>query len=43
MLFGSTKVRGALGIGLWYAMIFPGLLAVATAALLLVRRDYRDA
>ena len=43
MLFGSTKVRNVVGIGLWYAMIVPGLLAVGTAALAMIRRSYRDA
>jgi hypothetical protein len=42
MLFGSTKVRSHTGVGLYYAMIIPGLLAVATLALALVRGDYRD-
>ncbi|MBA3456312.1 MAG: hypothetical protein H0T42_24640 [Deltaproteobacteria bacterium] len=42
MLFGSTKVRNITGIGLWYAMIIPGLLAVATAALAMIRKQYRD-
>lgn len=43
MLFGSTKVRNITGIGLWYAMIIPGLLAVGTAALAMLRKQYRDA
>ena len=43
LLFGSTKVRGALDIGLWTALIIPGLLAVATVALAMTRDDYRDA
>lgn len=42
MLFGSTKVRNVTGIGLWYTMAIPGLLAVGTAALAMVRRQYRD-
>jgi len=42
MLFGSTKVRNVMGIGLWYAMIVPGLLGVGTAALGMIRRQYRD-
>ena len=42
MLFGSTKVRNVIGIGLWYSMIIPGLLAVATAALAMIRNQYRD-
>jgi hypothetical protein len=43
LLFGSTKVRGVLDIGLWTALIIPGMLAVATVALTLVRSEYRDA
>lgn len=43
MLFGSTKIRNVVGIGLWYAMIVPGLLAVGTAALAMIRRSYREA
>jgi len=43
LLFGATKVRGVLDVGLWTALIIPGLLAVATIALSLVRDDYRDA
>lgn len=42
MLFGSTKVRNVIGIGLWYSMIIPGLLAVATMALAMIRGQYRD-
>jgi hypothetical protein len=42
MLFGSTKVRNHTGVGLYYAMIIPGMLWVATVALALVRDDYRD-
>lgn len=42
MLFGSTKVRNVMGIGLWYSMVIPGLLGVGTAALGMVRRQYRD-
>lgn len=43
LLFGATKVRGVLGVGLWTALIIPGLLAVATVALSMIRDDYRDA
>jgi hypothetical protein len=43
LLFGSTKIRGALDIGLWTALIIPGMLAVATVALAMVRSEYRDA
>ncbi len=42
MLFGSTKVRNVIGIGLWYSMIIPGLLAAATAAVAMIRKQYRD-
>ncbi len=41
-LFGAPKVRNLLHIGLWYAIIIPGLLAVGVVALGLIRRDYRD-
>lgn len=41
-LFGATKVRNALGFGLYHAMIVPGLFAVATVALVLIARDYDD-
>lgn len=42
MLFGAPKVRAKMDIGLWTAMIIPGLLFVAGVALTFVRRDYRD-
>lgn len=42
-LFGAPKVRALLHIGLWYAIIIPGVLAVGVVALGLIRRDYRDA
>lgn len=42
MLFGAPKLRGILGVGMWVAMIVPGLLAVATSALRAVRDDYRE-
>lgn len=38
--FGAPKVRGALEIGLWTAMILPGLNAVAVAALVSLRGEY---
>ena len=41
-LFGAPKVRNLIGIGLWYAIIIPGLLAVGVVALGLIRRDYRE-
>ena len=40
-LFGATKVGGLLGQGLWIALIVPGLLGVATAALAMIRAGYR--
>ena len=43
LLFGAPKVRGILGVGLWTALIIPGLLAVATVAMTMIRDDYRDA
>ncbi|HVK82477.1 MAG TPA: hypothetical protein VM513_00150 [Kofleriaceae bacterium] len=42
MLFGATKVRNHTGVGLYYALIVPGLLQVATVALALLRREYRE-
>ena len=41
-LFGAPKVRGILGIGLWSALIVPGLLAVGTIALSMLRDQYRE-
>jgi hypothetical protein len=43
LLFGATKVRNVFDIGLWTALIIPGLLAVCTVALAMVRDDYREA
>jgi hypothetical protein len=40
--FGAPKVRGLLGIGLWYAMIIPGLQIVCVMALSMLRGEYRD-
>jgi len=42
MLFGAPKIRSQIGIGLWTAMIIPGILFVAAMGLTMVRRDYRD-
>lgn len=42
MLFGAPKIRSQIDIGLWTAMLIPGLLAVAAIALTMVRRDYRN-
>jgi hypothetical protein len=41
-LFGAPKVRGLLGISLWYSLIIPGLYFIAVASLTMVRADYRD-
>ncbi len=40
LFFGAPKVRGQLGIGLWTAMIFPGLFVIATVALIAIRRQF---
>lgn len=40
--FGAPKVRHLLGIGLWNALIIPGLLIVSVIALSMVRDEYRD-
>jgi hypothetical protein len=40
--FGAPKIRGALDIGLWTAMILPGVNAVTVVALILVRREYLE-
>jgi hypothetical protein len=42
MLFGAPKIRSQIDIGLWTAMLIPGLLAAAAMALTMVRRDYRS-
>jgi hypothetical protein len=42
LLFGAPKLRGLVGVGMWIAMIAPGLLGVAAAALRMIRADYRD-
>lgn len=39
--FGAPKVRNALDIGFWTAMIVPGVLFVAVMALAMVRSEYR--
>ena len=43
LFFGAPKVRGLVGVGMWIALIAPGLLWVATAALRKIRGDYQDA
>ena len=42
MLFGSTKLRGVLDVQLYIALIIPGMLAVTTAALAMIRDNYKD-
>jgi len=43
MLFGAPKLRYVLDIGLWSAMIIPGVLYVATVSLVMSKSAYRDA
>ncbi|MBC7975689.1 MAG: hypothetical protein H7138_11985 [Myxococcales bacterium] len=38
--FGAPRVRASIGVGLWTAMILPGLNAVAAAALTSLRGSY---
>ncbi len=40
--FGAPKIRHVLDIGLWHALIIPGLMIVATIALGMVRGEYRN-
>ena len=40
--FGSPKVAHILGIGLWYAMVIPGLQIVCVIALSMLRAEYRE-
>jgi hypothetical protein len=40
--FGAPKVRGLLGIGLWTALIVPGLQIVCVIALTMLRGEYRE-
>ncbi|MDB4959886.1 MAG: hypothetical protein JWO36_7455 [Myxococcales bacterium] len=40
--FGAPKVRGLLGIGLWTALIVPGLQIVSAIALAMIRSEYRE-
>ncbi len=42
MLLGAPKIRSQIDIGLWTAMIIPGLLIVGAIGLTMVRREYRD-
>lgn len=41
--FGAPKVRSLIGIGLWTALLAPGLQVVAVIALARCRDEYRDA
>jgi hypothetical protein len=40
-LFGAPKVRNQLGIGLWTALIYPGIKIIIVVALAMLRDDYR--
>lgn len=40
--FGAPKVRHLLHIGLWNAMILPGVMIVSVMALTMIRGEYRD-
>jgi predicted permease len=40
--FGAPKIRALLHVGLWHAMILPGLQIVCVMALAMVRGEYRD-
>lgn len=40
LFFGAPKVRGAIGVGIWLALILPGLFAVATVALAVEHERY---
>jgi hypothetical protein len=40
--FGAPKIRGALDVGLWTAMILPGINAVAAFALVSLRGQYLE-
>lgn len=42
MLFGAPKINGLLHIGLWPALVFPGILAAATVALGVQHASYRQ-
>jgi hypothetical protein len=43
LFFGAPKLRGLVGVGMWIALIAPGLLWVATGALRSLREDYNRA
>jgi len=42
LFFGAPKVRGLVGVGLWIALIAPGLLWVAAGALRRIRDDFKS-
>jgi len=42
LLFGAPKIRAQINIGLWTAMVIPGLLAIAALGLTMIREDYRE-
>ncbi|MFN0253373.1 MAG: hypothetical protein ACKV2T_41265 [Kofleriaceae bacterium] len=42
MLFGATKVRNALDVSLYYTLIVPGILVVATVMLVAISDDYAE-
>ncbi len=41
MLFGAPKIRTQVGVGLWWAMIIPGMLIATGIALTMARAEYR--
>jgi len=41
MLFGAPKIKNLLHIGLWPALVFPGILAATTVALAVQHATYR--
>ena len=41
-LFGATKIRNATDVSLYYALILPGVLAVATVMLIALGDDYAE-
>lgn len=41
-VFGAPKLRDALGVGLWTAMLLPGLNLVAVVTLVMLRGDYAE-
>jgi len=42
-LFGATKVRNAVDLNLYYALILPGILVVTTVMLIALADDYAEA